>query len=76
MSRRTVLQWSVSVARFARLATGGRRGGRSFEAKSLLIGERIDSDDQRHAFRIERVEAGQAVLARRVWFTPPASYFG
>jgi len=36
---------------------------RLFEVVSILIGEQIDFDGQRHALRIERPEAGQAVLA-------------
>jgi len=43
---------------------------RVFEVKSIWIGEQIDFDDQRHALRIERPEAGQAVLP--AWRDLPA----
>ena len=50
---------------------------RLFEVQSILIGEHIDFDDQRHVFRIERLEAGQAALPG--WSDIPrplAPYFG
>ena len=50
---------------------------RLFEVKSILIGEHIDFDDQRHELRIERPEAGGAVLPG--WSDLPrplAPYFG